>query len=90
MISTLFFQRALNEDNLIGFSSKTLSGMFMPSKRICEKKPKFELRIDNVRFVGYPVSLDLTGRRIRDRSFSPMRTIFCSLLFRVWGFQKRF
>ncbi len=50
------FQPTLNEENLLSFSSKVLSNVFAVTKSLCDEK--FELRADNVRFVGHPISLE--------------------------------
>lgn len=49
-------ERTLSEDNLISFSSKVLSSLFALGEGLCDEK--FELRVDNVRFVGHGVSLE--------------------------------
>ena len=49
-------QRTLSEDNVISFSSKVLSSLFALGKSLCDEK--FELRVDNVRFVGHGVGLE--------------------------------
>ena len=49
-------QAPLTEDNVVSFSGKVLSSLFALGKELCHQK--FELRVDNVRFVGYGVSLE--------------------------------
>lgn len=47
----------LNEQTLPAFQSKHLSNLFAVPKDLCERK--FELKIDDVRFVGFPCSLEI-------------------------------
>ena len=60
----LFLQRTLSEDNVISFSSKVLSSLFALGKSLCDEK--FELRVDNVRFVGHGVSLEFQVQCVLD------------------------
>ena len=64
----------LNEGNLIQIPSKVLSNIFSVSTKLCGAK--FEMKVDDVRFVGHPISLDMTVRR-RERNIIP----FC---FSIW------
>jgi hypothetical protein len=42
---------------LVAFPSKVISHVFAVSPRLCGEK--FELKVDEVRFVGHPVSLEV-------------------------------
>lgn len=54
--SSVSSHRTLNMDNLLDFPSKVLSNLFAVHPALCEDK--FELKVDNIRFVGHPVSLE--------------------------------
>lgn len=47
----------LKADTLPNFPSKVLSNLFAVHPRLCDRK--FELKINDVRFVGHPISLEL-------------------------------
>lgn len=47
----------LTVDTIPEYPSKVLSNLFAVSSKLCGKK--FELKINDVRFVGHPVSLDV-------------------------------
>ena len=50
-------EKNLSSENLPEFPSKVLSNMFAVHPRLCDKK--FELKINDVRFVGHPLSLEV-------------------------------
>ena len=54
----------LNEKNLIKFPSKVLSNLFAASKQLCNQQ-KFELKVDDIRFVGHPVNLEMKPEEAR-------------------------
>ena len=45
-----------NQGQLHGLSDETLANLFSVSKDLCGSK--FELKVNDVRFVGHPVSLE--------------------------------
>lgn len=46
----------IENGSLVGFKDETLANMFAVSKALCGRK--FELKFNDVRFVGHPLSLD--------------------------------
>lgn len=53
--------RDCSESGLLGFDDKVLSNLFAVKPEICGKK--FELKIDNIRFVGHPTQLPYASNR---------------------------
>ncbi len=46
----------IKEGRLVGFTDEILANMFAVPKELCGSK--FELKVNDVRFVGHPVSLE--------------------------------
>ena len=55
--SLAVLEKNLRADNLAEYPSKVLSNMFAAHPKLCDKK--FELKINDVRFVGHPISLEV-------------------------------
>lgn len=55
---------SLSAENLPEFPSKVLSNMFAVHSELCDKK--FELKINDVRFVGHPLSLKVKPGEARN------------------------
>lgn len=54
----------LRAENLPEFPSKVLSNMFAVHPKLCDRK--FELKINDVRFVGHPLSLEVKPEEARN------------------------
>ncbi|KAL3269468.1 hypothetical protein HHI36_008537 [Cryptolaemus montrouzieri] len=50
----------INKGNLIGFSDEVLSSLFAVKMELCNKK--FELKVNDVRFVSHPTQLQLRNK----------------------------
>eukprot|EP00095_Tigriopus_kingsejongensis_P000669 maker-scaffold340_size202118-snap-gene-0.20 protein:Tk00669 transcript:maker-scaffold340_size202118-snap-gene-0.20-mRNA-1 annotation:"conserved hypothetical protein" len=58
-------QDLLDATSLISFPNKELSNLFSVSQSLCNTK--FELKIDAIRFIGYPISMEWTkGERMNN------------------------
>ncbi|XP_023015389.1 GATOR complex protein Nprl3 [Leptinotarsa decemlineata] len=54
----------INRENLTGFTDEVLSSLFVVKKELCNKK--FELKVNDVRFVSHPTLLQLRNKQEKE------------------------
>lgn len=78
-------QTAVKPNNLIEFSDDVISSLFAVKMDLCEQK--FELKVNNVRFVGHPIKIQISGG-VNDKPESPSFILF-NIVFALDAFARR-
>lgn len=64
----------IKNDVLVGFEDKTLANLLAVKTKLCGSK--FNLKIDDVRFVGYPVHLEYSVKTASKQDQAQVRSLF--------------